>query len=127
MESSEERRGEKFLDAIIGKSLAIQSIRQQIRKVAPLDVPVLIQGESGTGKELVAAALHMLSPRHAARLVTVKAAALPANLVENELFGYEAGSVTRADRKGRPGKFELADKGNIFLHEKGHQPLGGEA
>ncbi len=123
MESSEERRGEKFLDAIIGKSLAIQSIRQQIRKVAPLDVPVLIQGESGTGKELVAAALHMLSPRHAARLVTVNAAALPANLVESELFGYEAGSFTGADRKGRPGKFELADKGTIFLDEIGDMPL----
>src|SRR6266481_1106586 len=123
MESSQERRGEKFLDAIIGKSLAIQSIRQQIRKVAPLDVPVLIQGESGTGKELVAAALHMLSPRHAARLVTVNAAALPANLVESELFGYEAGSFTGADRKGRPGKFELADKGTIFLDEIGDMPL----
>jgi len=123
MESSEAARGERFLDAIIGKSLAIQSVRQQIRKIAPLDVPVLIQGESGTGKELVAAALHMLSPRHGGRMVAVNAAALPAALVESELFGYEAGSFTGADRKGRPGKFELADKGTIFLDEIGDMPL----
>ena len=123
MESSEAQRGERFLDAIIGKSIAIQSVRQQIRKVAPLDVPVLIQGESGTGKELVAAALHMLSPRHGGRMVCVNAAALPAALVESELFGYEAGSFTGADRKGRPGKFELADKGTIFLDEIGDMPL----
>ena len=122
-ESSEERQGEKFLDAIIGQSMAIQSVRAQIRKVAPLDVPVLIQGESGTGKELVARALHMLSPRREGRLVTVNAAALPATLVESELFGYEAGSFTGADRKGRPGKFELADKGTIFLDEIGDMPL----
>jgi transcriptional regulator with PAS, ATPase and Fis domain len=123
MESSEAQRGERFLDAIIGKSLAILSVRQQIRKIAPLDVPVLIQGESGTGKELVAAALHMLSPRHGGRMVAVNAAALPAALVESELFGYEAGSFTGADRKGRPGKFELADKGTIFLDEIGDMPL----
>jgi PAS domain S-box-containing protein len=122
-QTSEERRGERFLDAIIGQSLAIQSVRQQIRKIAPLDVPVLIQGESGTGKELVARALHMMSERHEGRLVTVNAAALPATLVESELFGYEAGSFTGADRKGRPGKFELADKGTIFLDEIGDMPL----
>jgi transcriptional regulator with PAS, ATPase and Fis domain len=123
MESSETTRGEKYLDAIIGQSLAIQSLRQQIRKVAPLDVPVLILGESGTGKELVAGALHMLSARHSGRLVTVNTAALPAALVESELFGYEAGSFTGADKKGRPGKFELADKGTIFLDEIGDMPM----
>jgi len=123
MESSEVARGEKYLDAIIGQSVAIQSLRQQIRKVAPLDVPVLILGESGTGKELVAGALHMLSARHGGRLVTVNTAALPAALVESELFGYEAGSFTGADKKGRPGKFELADKGTIFLDEIGDMPM----
>lgn len=122
-EADIEKRGEKYLDAIIGKSLAIESVRQQIRKIAPLDVPVLIQGESGTGKELVAQALHMLSHRHSGRLVTVNAAALPATLVESELFGFEAGSFTGADRKGRAGKFELADKGTIFLDEIGDMPL----
>ncbi len=122
-EASAEKRAARHLDAIIGRSLAIESVRQQIRKVAPLDVPVLIQGESGTGKELVAQALHMLSPRHAGRLVTVNAAALPASLVESELFGFEGGSFTGADRKGRAGKFELADKGTIFLDEIGDMPL----
>jgi len=111
------------LDAIIGSSLAMRSVRDQIRKIAPLDIPVLIQGESGTGKELVAQALHHLSARKDKRLVTVNAAALPASLVESELFGYEAGSFTGADRKGRAGKFEQADQGTIFLDEIGDMPL----
>ncbi len=115
--------GEAFLDAIVGQSTAMQSVKEQIRKVAPLDIPVLIQGQSGTGKELVAQALHMLSPRSDLRLVTVNAAALPASLVESELFGYEPGSFTGADRKGRTGKFELADKGTILLDEIGDMPL----
>jgi transcriptional regulator with PAS, ATPase and Fis domain len=123
MESRDNSDQDHFLDAIIGQSFAIQSVRQQIRKIAPLDIPVLIQGESGTGKELVAQALHMLSSRQDARLVTVNAAALPDSLVESELFGYEAGSFTGADRKGRAGKFELADKGTIFLDEIGDMPL----
>lgn len=122
-QTKEAMRGETFLNAIVGQSPAIQTLRDQIRKVAPLDIPVLIQGESGTGKELVAKALHMLSPRSHGRLITVNAAALPASLVESELFGYEAGSFTGADRKGRPGKFEQADKGTIFLDEIGDMPL----
>lgn len=126
-ESDEQRKGEVFLDAIIGRSNAIQRVRDLIRKVAPLDVPVLIQGESGTGKELVAQALHMLSPRHKSRLVTVNAAALPLTLVESELFGYAAGSFTGADRNGRAGKFEQADKGTIFLDEIGDMPLEVQA
>lgn len=115
--------GQKYLDAIIGESITIQAVKEQIRKIAPLDIPVLIQGESGTGKELVAQALHMLSPRYDARLVTVNAAALPESLVESELFGYEPGSFTGAAQKGRVGKFELADKGTIFLDEIGDMPL----
>jgi transcriptional regulator with PAS, ATPase and Fis domain len=123
-EASEKKvHGEEYLDFIIGQSPAIQSVRQQIRKIAPLDIPVLIQGESGTGKELVAQALHMMSPRHGARLVTVNAAALPESLVESELFGYEAGAFTGADRKGRAGKFEQADGGTMFLDEIGDMPL----
>jgi transcriptional regulator with PAS, ATPase and Fis domain len=122
-ESRNQTQHDKFLDAIIGQSIAIQSVREQIRKIAPLDIPVLIQGQSGTGKELVAQALHMLSARRDGRLVTVNAAALPESLVESELFGYEAGSFTGADRKGRAGKFELADKGTIFLDEIGDMPL----
>ena len=122
-ESSAQRKGDKVLEAIVGQSLGIQSVRDQIRKIAPLDIPVLIQGDSGTGKELVAQALHRLSPRHDGPLVTVNAAALPASLVESELFGYEPGSFTGADRKGRKGKFERADKGTIFLDEIGDMPL----
>lgn len=122
-EAKVKTRGDEFLEAIIGQSLAIQSVREQVRKIAPLDVPVLIQGESGTGKELVAQALHMLSMRQSGRLVTVNAAALPDTLVESELFGYEAGSFTGADRRGRLGKFEQADKGTIFLDEIGDMAL----
>lgn len=122
-EAKEAARGEEFLDAIIGQSPAIHAVREHIRKIAPLDIPVLIQGESGTGKELVAQALHMMSPRREARLVTVNAAALPIQLVESELFGYEAGSFTGADRKGRAGKFEQADNGTIFLDEIGDMAL----
>lgn len=121
--SQKKARGEEYLDAIIGQSTTIQSVREQIRKIAPLDIPVLIQGESGTGKELVAQALHMMSPRQDGRLVTVNAAALPESLVESELFGYEAGSFTGADRKGRAGKFELADRGTMFLDEIGDMSI----
>lgn len=122
-EARENSYAESHLEAIVGQSPAIQHLREQIRKIAPLDIPVLIQGESGTGKELVAQALHMMSPRRDGRLVTVNAAALPAQLVESELFGYEAGSFTGADRKGRAGKFEQADKGTIFLDEIGDMSL----
>ena len=114
LESAEQRKSDQVLETIVGQSVAIRSLRDQIRKIAPLDIPVLIQGESGTGKELVAQALHRLSPRHDGPLITVNAAALPASLVESELFGYEPGSFTGADRKGRKGKFEQADKGTIF-------------
>lgn len=123
LESAEQRKNDRVLETIIGRSVAIQSLRDQIRKIAPLDIPVLIQGESGTGKELVAQALHRLSARNDGPLITVNAAALPASLVESELFGYEPGSFTGADRKGRKGKFEQADKGTIFLDEIGDMPL----
>ncbi len=122
-EAKEHSRGESALEAIVGQSPAILKLRDMIRKVAPLDIPVLIQGESGTGKELVAKALHVLSARRDSRLVTVNAAALPAQLVESELFGYEPGSFTGADQKGRVGKFEQAEKGTIFLDEIGDMPL----
>ena len=123
LESAEQRKSDRVLETIVGQSVVIQSLRDQIRKIAPLDIPVLIQGESGTGKELVAQALHRLSARNDGPLITVNAAALPASLVESELFGYEPGSFTGADRKGRKGKFEQADKGTIFLDEIGDMPL----
>jgi transcriptional regulator with PAS, ATPase and Fis domain len=115
------------LEQIIGRSHAIQRLRSQIVKVAPLEIPVLIRGESGTGKELVAHALHQLSPRRDRPMVNVNAAALPPNLVESELFGYEPGAFTGADKKGRKGKFEQAEGGTIFLDEIGDMPLEVQA
>ena len=105
----------------------MRSLRAKIVKVAPLEIPVLIRGESGTGKELVAHALHRLSPRRDASMVMVNAAALPATLVESELFGYEPGAFTGADRKGRKGKFEQAAGGTIFLDEIGDMPTDVQA
>ncbi|MFP6558934.1 sigma-54 interaction domain-containing protein [Paraburkholderia sp. B3] len=111
------------LQQIVGNSDAIKRLKEDILRIAPLDVPVLIVGESGTGKELVAHAIHMLSPRSANPLVLVNAAAMPSTLVEAELFGYEGGAYTGADRKGRKGKFEQADTGTLFLDEIGDMPL----
>ncbi|MFA5489979.1 MAG: sigma 54-interacting transcriptional regulator [Candidimonas sp.] len=111
------------LDAIIGNSDAIIRLKEQIVKVAALDVPVLLVGESGVGKDLVANAIHAASPRAGKPLVLINAAALPTSLVEAELFGYEGGSFTGAERKGRSGKFEQADQGTLFLDEIGDMPL----
>ena len=111
------------LDDLLGESPAMQRLRQEIVKIAPLEMPVLIYGESGTGKELIAHSLHRLSPRRDAPMVMVNAAALPATLVESELFGYDAGSFTGADRKGRKGKFEQAAGGTVFLDEIGDMPI----
>jgi len=111
------------LDQIVGTSEAVRRLKDDIVRIAPLDVPVLIVGESGTGKELVAHALHLLSPRSANPMVLVNAAAMPSTLVEAELFGYEGGAFTGADRKGRKGKFEQADNGTLFLDELGDMPL----
>jgi len=110
------------LDQIVGESAAIARLKQQLVKVAHLDVPVLLTGESGTGKELAAHAIHKLSARRDETLVMVNAAALPATLVESELFGYEAGSFTGAERKGRKGKIEQADRGTLFFDEVGDMP-----
>ena len=107
------------MDAIIGDSPPMRKLKADIARVAPLDVAILIRGESGTGKELVARALHAQSNRAARSMVVLNAAALPASLVEAELFGYEPGAFTGADRRGRPGKLELADKGTLFLDEIG--------
>jgi PAS domain S-box-containing protein len=111
------------LEQLIGDSATMRKLRSDIIKVAPLEIPVLITGESGTGKELVAHSLHQLSPRRGASMVMVNAAALPATLVESELFGYEAGAFTGANKKGHKGKFEQAADGTIFLDEIGDMPL----
>jgi transcriptional regulator with PAS, ATPase and Fis domain len=121
-ELSDLRNRSYGLDQMVGASLAMQRLKQQIVKVAPLDVPVLLTGESGTGKELAAHAIHKLSPRRDGTMVMVNAAALPATLVESELFGYEAGSFTGAERKGRKGKIEQANGGSLFFDEAGDMP-----
>jgi transcriptional regulator with PAS, ATPase and Fis domain len=121
-ELSEMRPDAAALDALVGTSEAIRSLKSDLRRIAPLDVSVLLVGESGTGKELAAQALHALSQRAERPLVTVNAAALPASLVESELFGYEPGAFTGAERKGRKGKFELADKSTLFFDEIGDMP-----
>ena len=121
------RRQSYDFNDIVGSSAAIDRVRMDILKVAPLDMPILITGQSGTGKELVAQALHRLSGRSTGPIVPVNAAALPASLVESELFGYEAGAFTGADRKGRRGKFEQASGGTLFLDEIGDMPLDVQA
>src|SRR3990172_29346 len=103
---------------ILGKSKAISDILETIDKVGPLDTRVLISGDNGTGKELVARALHNKSARKNKPFIDVNCAAIPNELIESELFGHEKGSFTGAAQQ-RIGKFELANKGTIFLDEIG--------
>jgi formate hydrogenlyase transcriptional activator len=107
---------------IVWASPAMAALMKDLMKVAGTDTTVLISGETGTGKELVARAIHHLSSRKGSLLVTVNCAALPAGLVESELFGHEKGAFTGALQK-RIGKFELADGGTVFLDEVGELPL----
>lgn len=111
---------------IIGSCPAMQDLYSKIRKVAPTDSNVLIQGESGTGKELVARALHNLSRRAKAPLISVNCAAIPETLIESELFGHEKGAFTGASAS-RTGLVEAADGGTLFLDEIGELPLEAQA
>jgi transcriptional regulator with GAF, ATPase, and Fis domain len=107
---------------MIGSSQAMQRVRQFISQVAASDSTILILGETGTGKELVAKAIHENSPRRHKSMVKVNCAALPAGLIESELFGHEKGSFTDAIER-KIGKFEMADNGTLFLDEVGELPL----
>lgn len=109
-------------EAFLGNSPAIQRIREQVRKAALTEVPVLITGESGTGKELAARMLHDLSGRRAHNFLKVNCPAIPNQLFESELFGHEPGAFTGA-KEARAGKFEQADKGTLFLDEIGELDL----
>jgi DNA-binding NtrC family response regulator len=101
---------------IIGDSAVMQKVGREIQQVAPTPTTVLLLGESGTGKELFARAIHHLSPRRNSPFIAINCAAIPATLIENELFGHEKGAYTGADQR-RAGKFELAARGTLFLDE----------
>ena len=107
---------------IIGTSHALTSVLRQIRTVGPTDATVLLLGETGTGKELLARALHDASKRRAQTFIRVNGAALPSNLIESELFGYEKGAFTGATAN-KVGRFELAHRGTLFLDEVGELPI----
>ncbi len=111
---------------IIGKSKVLQDITTCIQKVAPTNATVLIHGESGTGKELFARAIHYLSQRKDGPFVAINSAAIPRELLESELFGYERGAFTGAESR-KLGKLELADKGTVFLDEIGDMDLSLQA
>ncbi len=111
---------------MIGESKALDSIKEMIEKVAPTDARVLITGPNGTGKELVAHWIHQKSERNKAPMIEVNCAAIPSELIESELFGHKKGAFTSAV-KDRKGKFELANKGTIFLDEIGDMSLSAQA
>src|ERR1700682_4738766 len=101
-------------DAIIGQSAGLAALLNGVETVAPTDSTVLILGETGTGKELIARAIHNLSPRRNRPFIKVNCAAIPAGLIESELFGHERGAFTGAVVR-RTGRFEMADGGTLFL------------
>lgn len=120
--AADERRESGF-EAIIGRSSSLRAMLDQASRVAVhRDVTVLIGGETGTGKELLARAIHYHSPRAAEPFVEINCAAIPANLLESELFGHERGAFTGAVA-AKPGLFEMADGGTLFLDEVGHLPI----
>jgi len=110
------------LAGIIGKSEAILEAKDRVRRIARTNSPVLIYGETGTGKELFAHAIHEESRRRDNPFIRVNCASIPENLLESELFGYEEGAFTGARRGGKPGRFELANRGSIFLDEISELP-----
>jgi formate hydrogenlyase transcriptional activator len=118
----DEIRSEGPFEDIIGKSTALRRVLRQVETVASTDATVLIYGETGTGKELIARAVHNLSPRHPQAFVKLNCAAIPTGLVESELFGHERGAFTGAIAQ-RIGRFELANRGTVFLDEIADLPL----
>jgi transcriptional regulator with GAF, ATPase, and Fis domain len=121
LESNNPDRGERSFERIIGSSPALEAVLELVERVATTDSTVLIQGETGTGKELIAHAIHNLSSRSGHALVRVNCAAIPLDLLESELFGHEKGAFTGAIAQ-KIGRFELADRGTLFLDEVGDIP-----
>ena len=119
--------GRHAWEKIIGESQAMAEARKYGLQAATSDASALITGESGTGKELFALAIHQNSHRANGPFIKVNCAAIPHELIESEIFGYEGGAFTGARTKGKPGKFELADHGTIFLDEIGDMPLPMQA
>ncbi len=118
----EEINRERQFEDIVGESAGLRRVLGEIEKVAPTDATVLIQGETGTGKELLARAIHRLSPRRERTFVKINCAAIPAGLIESELFGHEKGAFTGAINR-KIGRLELAHEGTLFLDEVGELPL----
>ena len=114
-------RAERTFERIIGNSAALESVLEQVEQVAPTDSTVLIEGETGTGKELIAHAIHNASQRCGRALIKLNCAAIPLDLLESELFGHEKGAFTGAIAQ-KIGRFEMADKGTLFLDEVGDIP-----
>src|SRR5260370_4137112 len=117
-----ERAQPSFLENIVGRRGGLRSILAEVEAVAPTNATVLITGETGTGKEVIARAIHELSPRRSRSLVRVNCAAMPAGLLESELFGHEPGAFTGAINS-HIGRFPLPDRGTLFLDEIGDMPL----
>jgi transcriptional regulator with PAS, ATPase and Fis domain len=113
--------------SFVGASSVVTDLKRQARRAAQTHSPILLLGETGTGKELLAHAIHASSPRARGPLISVNIAAVPETLLEAEFFGVAPGAFTGADRKGRDGKFKLADGGTLFLDEIGDMPLGLQA
>ncbi|MBT2644035.1 sigma 54-interacting transcriptional regulator [Bacillus sp. ISL-41] len=111
------------LDDILGESQQIINLKEKVKMVSNSDISILIRGESGTGKELFAHSIHQLSSRSQKPFIKVNCGAIPENLLESELFGYEEGAFTGAKKGGKKGKFQLANGGTLFLDEIGDMPL----
>jgi formate hydrogenlyase transcriptional activator len=114
-------QAERAFERIIGNSAALESVLEQVEQVAPTDSTVLIEGETGTGKELIAHAIHNASQRYGRAFIKLNCAAIPLDLLESELFGHEKGAFTGAIAQ-KIGRFEMADKGTLFLDEVGDIP-----
>src|ERR1700675_317035 len=120
--SVDQDRNPRRFEQVIGNSPALEAVLEQVERVAPTDSTVLIQGETGTGKELIAGAIHNLSSPCRRSFIKLNCAAIPLDLLESELFGHERGAFTGAIAQ-RIGRFDLANRGTLFLDEVGEIPL----